>query len=90
MPWRHWWIDHLKHSFPTVYGTITLSTPAPTFKDCTIEMHAFHRDIDFSSDDKKSMVNLRDASNRYLMPLITCPYGCTEYLHKCQSWISNV
>lgn len=31
------------------------------------------------------LADLRDSCNKYLLPTVLCPYGCTEYLHKCES-----
>ena len=27
--------------------------------------------------------NLRDACNKYIIPTILCPFGCSEFIHKC-------
>jgi len=80
--WRLWWIDAVRHKFPRVYGSITMQSPAPAFLDGTRDITFFNKYIDYNNNDKKAFAQLRDACNKLLMPTVSCPYGCSEYLHK--------
>ena len=85
MQWRNWWINPLKSMYRNVFNSISLSSPSPIFRDATTDMKAFAHGIDFTRTNKMGLADLRDACNKYLLPTVSCPYGCTEYLHKCES-----
>ena len=75
--WRYWWLAALKYSFPTMFHNISISEPEPCFIDRTIEMNDFDSRL-----NSYSLGNLIEASNKHLMPLILCPWGCSEYYHR--------
>ena len=56
---------------------ITLFNPDSLFIDKSNEINEWNREIGVMK-----LGNLRDVSNKLLMPCILCPWGCTEFLHK--------
>jgi hypothetical protein len=76
--WRHWWINELKASFPIVFAQITIENPIPIFVDRTIESNEWKNDI-----NSFDLTKIAQACNKHLMPKVMCPWGCTEYTHRC-------
>ena len=65
--WRNWWRVHVNLS----------NLPSSLFIDQTKQLRQFQ-------DSIKSGVlsKIADACNKYLIPNILCPWGCSEYIHK--------
>ena len=72
--WRYWWVFNIKKSHP-VYNDVTLYDPLPVVKDICIEQKEW-------KSDQQSMFLPRIASscNKYMMPTVLCPWGCTEFI----------
>jgi hypothetical protein len=63
--------------FPQVYGDITLEAPRSHLSDQTVRLKKWNTLI-----QSHDLGNLRDACNDLLIPDISCPWGCTDYIHK--------
>ena len=74
LTWRHWWLQEARSCF---VDEITLFNPDSLFIDKSNEINEWNREIGVMK-----LGNLRDVSNKLLMPCILCPWGCTEFLHK--------
>ena len=71
---RHWWLHEARNCF---VEDISLNHPDSIFVDKSKEIYEWNREIGVMQ-----IGNLRDVSNKLLMPCILCPWGCTEFLHK--------
>ena len=78
MTWRRWWMECLKVLYPLIYGNITMSTPVPVVKDVTREKKRWEDEL-----KRETIGALKNAIDSQMMPTILCPWGCTEYVHKC-------
>jgi len=77
--WRYWWISEVKDQFPDVYENVTIDEPKSIFIDRTSELAEWKEDIE-------SELLSRLAScwcNKFMIPRILCPWGCSEFNHKC-------
>ena len=76
MEWRSWWFEPLVQSASNHYNAITMSFPPPLFTDKTSSLNAM-------TDLLKTefLPNIKEACNKYLMPTVLCPWGCTNYVH---------
>ena len=76
--WRLWWIDSIQSECPDFFSNVTLHMPPSIFVDITHEKQVWKEDI------KSYMLSrLASSCNKYMMPNILCPWGCTEFNHKC-------
>jgi predicted GIY-YIG superfamily endonuclease len=75
--WRPWWIQEVQRCHQ-VYETVTLQHLPSLVTDVTISLTKFEAAI--SSNEA---VKIRNACNEYLRPAVKCPWGCSEYYHKC-------
>ena len=75
--WRPWWLDSLKHKYPDIFDRITLQFPAPIFVDKTNDLMNWKKDI-----ESYFIARLASTTNKYLRPVIKCPWGCSEFPHK--------
>ena len=75
--WRPWWLNALQNKFPTIYSNITIDHPSPAIKDKTADIQTWNDDI-----NSYFLARLRFSSNKFLRPVIKCPWGCTEFHHK--------
>ena len=75
--WRHWWLSNTTDYIPLVYSGISIDEPKSIFVDLTT-------DIDNWNDDINSfqIARLANACDKYLIPNILCPWGCSEFNHK--------
>lgn len=76
--WRGWWLNSVKYFFYDIYNNTAHESPIPIFKDISPIIQKWDDDI-----SSYYLARLRDASNRSLRPTILCPFGCTEFPHKC-------
>jgi hypothetical protein len=76
-PWRYWWVQELKELYPNTFSQITILDPSPVFIDRTMEITEWDRDI-----NSFELPKLARACNKYLIPKVMCPWGCTEYTHQ--------
>ena len=74
--WRLWWLDSSHFSIPSLLN-VTLDHPSSFIVDITIKIQQWN--LDYQS---KMLPRLANTCNKYLMPNILCPWGCSEYLHK--------
>ena len=74
LTWRHWWIEDASTHFET---EILLQHPDCIFLDKSKDNNDWNDDI-----DSMLLGRLRDTSNKYLMPCVLCPWGCSEYTHR--------
>lgn len=80
MEWRKWWILSLI-KYPE-YAQLCVDKPSPIVRDESIAYFKFTDGIDPIKNGKKGLSTFRDSVDKYLMPCVSCPYGCSEYLHK--------
>ena len=74
LTWRHWWIEDASIHFET---EISLQHPDCIFIDKSKDNNDWNDDI-----DSMLLGRLRYTSNKYLMPCVLCPWGCSEYTHR--------
>ena len=75
--WRYWWLFNIKKSDP-VYNDVTLYDPLPAIKDICIEQK------EWKSDQQSLFLpNISSSCNKYMMPTVLCPWGCTEFIFSC-------
>ena len=72
--WRHWWIDTLP-LFATEYSNISLDHPTPLFFDRSNEVIEWNTLI-----ASQSLPNIAKACNKYMIPCVLCPWGCSEFI----------
>ena len=75
--WRPWWLRVLKTKFPNIFNDITLDSPVPVFVDKSLDIKEWNNDI-----ESYFIARLASASNKFLRPVIKCPWGCSEFQHK--------
>jgi len=75
--WRHWWIDAIVDCVPVFHG-VTLDNPLPIFSDVTGRKRELERGI-----ASMRASDMQRVCNDHLLPLVRCPWGCSEYFHKC-------
>ena len=76
--WRHWWIDSIRSEFPEVYSNITIEMPPSLFVDISHDKKVWNEDI-----DSYMLSRLASSCNKYMLPNILCPWGCSEFNHRC-------
>ena len=67
----------MKEKFPHVFGNISIQLPPPVFQDLTTSIN--ERDADINS---YFLSKLKSTTNKHLMPIVKCPWGCSEFMHK--------
>ena len=73
--WRRWWINSF---LSRIESTISIDElPQPLFIDQTFEMNDWERLI-----SSQTLPNLKKACNKYLIPKVLCPCGCSEFTFK--------
>jgi hypothetical protein len=77
LEWRYWWIDSVIEEFPTVYHNITLNNPKPYFDDRTEDLIHWNDEI-----STYNLPRLAKVCNELLLPTVSCPWGCSEFLHR--------
>lgn len=75
--WRQWWLMSLKNNFPTVYSDISIDYPPPIFNDVTNNIKEWNDDI-----DSYLLSRLAKTTNKFPVPTVKCPWGCSEFIHK--------
>ena len=76
--WRFWFIESLKEFEPQNYERITIDFPPPLVQDVSEKRHEWDRLV-----NSYTLPNLRDACNKFMVPTVLCPFGCSEFLHRC-------
>ena len=77
--WRHWWITEF---ITTIFNadernSITLHHPQPFFIDRTCDIQEWYDGI-----NSYTLPNLRFACNKYCIPTVSCPFGCTTFVFR--------
>ena len=67
--WRLWWLD----------GFEADDLNMPSFQTEEIGL----RQAKFELGQKQDIKHLVDTFDEYLKPVVLCPWGCTEYYHRC-------
>ena len=83
--WRSWWYQELKTQFPTAYLSVTIDAPVPIFLDRTSDLKTWDNAI-----ASKELSQLANVCNKYLIPTVLCPWGCSEFLHLAGSVNLNI
>lgn len=74
--WRHWWVDSV-----TVIESmrdVGINNPPPIFKDITVDIE----EMKLGSGRGKNS-NIMKACDKHLLPTVLCPWGESEFIHKC-------
>ena len=74
--WRLWWSDSIQEECPEEFMNLDLDE-FYYFKDKTKDLSNWDDDI-----GSYMLSRLRSTSNKYLLPVIKCPWGCSEFMHK--------
>lgn len=74
--WRLWWIDEARKINP-VLGNITLFEPPSSVLDVTFQKKELEESI-----ENCRLADLKQKVDEHLLPLVKCPWGCTEFYHK--------
>ena len=77
--WRHWWIKSSDFISLSAYENVSIDYPEPFFVDRT-------RNLDIMRNllGENTLGSLMEAcSEKYLLPNVLCPWGCSEYIHCC-------
>jgi hypothetical protein len=79
--WRPWWIWAMMEMTGLMgsYRCVTLTMPHSKFRDVM-----FGRNVMKDCIRELQLADLVKTMNRYLLPTIQCPWGCTEYYHKAE------
>lgn len=74
--WREWWLSSaiVLHESP-----ISMHNPPPLFSDMTLEANAFQQTI----LELRWMELAKQMDSHLAYPEVRCPWGCSEFLHKC-------
>ena len=67
--WRYWWVNSIETDF--------MNLPPSYFEDITTQLESFS-----SAITSQNLSRIACACNKYLMPTVLCPWGCSEYIHK--------
>ena len=76
-PWRYWWIDNI-HLFQHEYSNVTIDYPEPIIVDRSIEVEEWNSDM-----NSQLLPRIASSCNKYMIPNILCPWGCTEFIFRC-------
>jgi hypothetical protein len=78
---RPWWILAMMEMTGLMcsYRCVTLTMPHSKFRDVT-----FARNVMKDRIRELRLADLVQTMNRYLLPMVQCPSGCTEYYHKAE------
>lgn len=74
--WRHWWVNSFFEGEEDTRQYI--ESPSPYFVDRTSDLKEWKEEI-----STFMLPNLRDVCNKYLIPTVLCPFGCSSFMHKC-------
>ena len=71
--WRHWWLKEMnKYQH---LSDVTIDEPEPIIIDKTIEQSEWQSDT-----ESLLLPKIANACNKYMMPTILCPWGCSEFI----------
>lgn len=76
--WRLWWIESIQEACPDEYSDLDNDDYMHQYiKDKTQDMKEWDEDI-----GSYMLSRLKSTTNKHLVPLIKCPWGCSEFMHK--------
>ena len=75
--WRYWWVDNLT-LFECAYNDITIDYPESIIVDRSLENMEWLADI-----GSQKLPHISSACNKYMMPCVLCPWGCSEFNFSC-------
>lgn len=75
--WRYWWLDSYNDTIRQLDQKVDIDFPTPLFVDRTEDICEWNELI-----SSFTLPNLRKACNKYLLPTILCPFGCSSFLHR--------
>ena len=75
--WRSWWLHSVRLT-NTVFASVTHDFPKSVFADVTLQQ----RDLEEAIDNNEGGQLIR-ACNEHLHATVWCPWGESEFLHKC-------
>lgn len=78
IPWRHWWIDNLKH-VTTGYENISIDSPEPIIIDRSFELKEWNTQI-----ESQMLFEIAKACNKFMIPNVLYPWGCNEFIFWCE------
>lgn len=78
LEWRPWFIVEVKLHFPAVFLAVSLVSPSSIIVDKTNAIMDWNNKV-----GKYELSSLRDCCNKYLLPVVLCPWGCTDFMHRC-------
>ena len=77
--WRHWWIKSSDFISLSAYGNISIDYPEPFVVDRTRNLSLMRNLL-----EENTLGSLMEAcSEKFLLPNVLCPWGCSEYIHCC-------
>ena len=74
--WRHWYLESLRNQ-QISYSSISIDNPEPSVCDISEKIIEFQHLI-----KSYSLPKLAEACNRFMIPTVMCPFGCSEFHHK--------
>ena len=77
--WRHWWLEEFKSSISNrnERNCISLNQPEPFFIDQTCDIEDWDDRI-----NTNNLPNLQIACNKFCIPTVSCPFGCTTFIFR--------
>ena len=77
--WRRWWLRAVQECIPELCN-VTEQKPTSIFLDVTDRKNELEGGI-----AQLRAAEMRRVCNKHLLPLVRCPWGCSEYFHRCGS-----
>ena len=74
--WRFWWLESVRRLLPEM-GFVTIEEPVPFVTDVTWQKLDFEAVL-----NRLEIAEIVPKVDEYLLPLVKCPWGCSEFLHK--------
>ena len=79
---REWWFYSIVEDPFFIENEITLLEPSSIFKDNTQDTNEFNLNI-----KSHKLGDITSTINKHLIPKVLCPWGYSEYIHKCGSHV---
>lgn len=75
--WRKWWLPNLKRRYNSLYTGISIDLPKPIVIDRSFDKIEWEEAL-----NEQNLPRIANTCNKFLLPTVLCPWGCTEYIHK--------